>query len=74
MDLFPRIADGSSAVMGSAIFRYWVLPFEALSVLLLAALVGAIVLSRGGAPGAGSDEAGADGSDRAGAGAGEGER
>ncbi len=31
---------------GSAIFRGWVLPFEALSVLLLAALVGAIVLSR----------------------------
>jgi NADH-quinone oxidoreductase subunit J len=27
-------------------FRYWVLPFEALSVLLLSALVGAIVLSR----------------------------
>ena len=28
------------------IFRSWVLPFEVLSVLLLAALVGAIVLSR----------------------------
>lgn len=32
--------------MGAAIFRGWVLPFEVLSVLLLAALVGAIVVSR----------------------------
>ncbi|NGN69889.1 NADH-quinone oxidoreductase subunit J [Streptomyces sp. A7024] len=39
-------AQGTTAVMGEALFRYWVLPFEALSVLLLAALVGAIVLSR----------------------------
>jgi NADH-quinone oxidoreductase subunit J len=31
---------------GTAVFRAWVLPFEVLSVLLLAALVGAIVLSR----------------------------
>ena len=37
---------GSSASAGEAIFRAWVLPFEILSVLLLAALVGAIVLSR----------------------------
>jgi NADH-quinone oxidoreductase subunit J len=37
---------GSAEVNGSAIFRSWVLPFELLSVLLLAALVGAIVLSR----------------------------
>jgi NADH-quinone oxidoreductase subunit J len=28
------------------VFRQWVLPFEVVSVLLLAALVGAIVLSR----------------------------
>ncbi|MFI7338733.1 NADH-quinone oxidoreductase subunit J [Streptomyces sp. NPDC050085] len=39
-------ARGSTAVTGSILFRHWVLPFEALSVLLLAALVGAIVLSR----------------------------
>jgi len=32
--------------MGAALFRSWVLPFEVLSVLLLAALVGAIVVSR----------------------------
>jgi NADH-quinone oxidoreductase subunit J len=39
-------ARGSTTVSGEIIFRHWVLPFEALSVLLLAALVGAIVLSR----------------------------
>ncbi|MFI7307803.1 NADH-quinone oxidoreductase subunit J [Streptomyces hygroscopicus] len=38
--------QGSTAVSGESLFRHWVLPFEALSVLLLAALVGAIVLSR----------------------------
>nr|WP_307866031.1 NADH-quinone oxidoreductase subunit J [Streptomyces smyrnaeus] len=38
--------QGSSEVTGTALFRHWVLPFEALSVLLLAALVGAIVLSK----------------------------
>jgi NADH-quinone oxidoreductase subunit J len=40
----PR--GGSAGAAGEAIFRGWVLPFEVLSVLLLAALVGAIVLSR----------------------------
>jgi NADH-quinone oxidoreductase subunit J len=39
-------AAGSAKVTGESLFRNWVLPFEALSVLLLAALVGAIVLSR----------------------------
>jgi len=37
---------GSGSVIGAAMFRYWVLPFEALSVLLLAALVGAIAISK----------------------------
>jgi NADH-quinone oxidoreductase subunit J len=32
--------------MGAVLFSRWVLPFEVLSVLLLAALVGAIVMSR----------------------------
>ncbi|GAA2978472.1 hypothetical protein JCM13580A_26770 [Streptomyces drozdowiczii] len=41
-------AQGSTKATGSFLFRNWVLPFEALSVLLLAALVGAIVLSRKG--------------------------
>ncbi len=39
-------APGSAATIGGAVFRTWVLPFEVVSVLLLAALVGAIVLSR----------------------------
>ena len=37
---------GSAEVTGATIFQKWVLPFEVLSVLLLAALIGAIVLSR----------------------------
>ncbi|MEV8637363.1 NADH-quinone oxidoreductase subunit J [Streptosporangium sp. NPDC051023] len=37
---------GSAKEIGSSVFRNWVLPFEVLSVLLLAALIGAIVLSR----------------------------
>ncbi|MFF2650883.1 NADH-quinone oxidoreductase subunit J [Streptomyces sp. NPDC058045] len=45
IDLEGPVA-GSTAVTGASLFRHWVLPFEALSVLLLAALVGAIVLSR----------------------------
>ncbi|GAA0361180.1 NADH-quinone oxidoreductase subunit J [Microbispora corallina] len=38
--------QGAAKPLGSSVFRTWVLPFEALSVLLLAALIGAIVLSR----------------------------
>ena len=38
---------GSAHALGSAIFRAWVVPFEVLSVLLLASLIGAVVLSRG---------------------------
>jgi NADH-quinone oxidoreductase subunit J len=37
---------GSAAAIGSSVFGSWALPFEVLSLLLLAALVGAIVLSR----------------------------
>jgi NADH-quinone oxidoreductase subunit J len=44
--------QGSSRATGVSLFRHWVLPFEALSVLLLAALVGAIVLSRRADPAA----------------------
>ncbi|MFH8795694.1 NADH-quinone oxidoreductase subunit J [Streptomyces sp. NPDC017941] len=52
--------QGTTDVTGSILFRHWVLPFEALSVLLLAALVGAIVLSRRNAtrPDTGSPDAG----------------
>jgi NADH-quinone oxidoreductase subunit J len=41
-----RAPIGSAQADGAAIFRSWVLPFEVVSVLLLAALVGAIVLVR----------------------------
>lgn len=37
---------GTAKALGGNIFHDWVLPFEVLSVLLLAALVGAIVLSK----------------------------
>jgi NADH-quinone oxidoreductase subunit J len=37
---------GTAERLGSDLFRSWVLPFELVSVLLLSALVGAIVLSR----------------------------
>jgi NADH-quinone oxidoreductase subunit J len=35
-----------TVLLGRALFTTWVLPFEAVSILLLAALVGAIVLAR----------------------------
>jgi NADH-quinone oxidoreductase subunit J len=44
--LKARVGNGSAQALGASLFRTWVLPFEALSVLLLAALIGAIVLSR----------------------------
>jgi NADH-quinone oxidoreductase subunit J len=46
LDLGEDPTRGTARSAGEAVFRSWVLPFEALSVLLLAALVGAIVLSR----------------------------
>ncbi|MFN8034983.1 MAG: NADH-quinone oxidoreductase subunit J [Acidimicrobiia bacterium] len=39
-------AKGSSTVLGSAIFRDFLVPFEVVSLLLLAALIGAVVLAR----------------------------
>lgn len=39
-------SGGSARSLGAALFQSWVLPFELLSVLLLAALIGAVVLSR----------------------------
>jgi NADH-quinone oxidoreductase subunit J len=47
---------GSAQMTGATVFEKWVLPFEVLSVLLLAALIGAIVLSRGDGSGAGRDK------------------
>ena len=40
----PVVGDGKA--IGTSVFRYYVLPFEIASVLLLAALVGAVVLTR----------------------------
>jgi NADH-quinone oxidoreductase subunit J len=42
----PAPGSGSTAVLGDSLFRGFVLPFEAVSFVLLAALIGAIVLSR----------------------------
>jgi NADH-quinone oxidoreductase subunit J len=39
-------APGTAERMGDSLFHTWVLPFELVSVLLLAALIGAIVVSR----------------------------
>jgi NADH-quinone oxidoreductase subunit J len=41
-----RVETAGPELMGQVLFSRWVLPFEVLSVLLLAALVGAIVMSR----------------------------
>ena len=41
-----RPGFGSTLDLGESLFRQWVLPFEAVSFLLLAALIGAVVLSR----------------------------
>ena len=38
--------SGDTGTVGEALFRTYVLPFEAISFLLLAALIGAIVLAR----------------------------
>jgi len=41
-----ELAQATSEAIGESIFRQYVLPFEAVSFVLLAALIGAIVLSR----------------------------
>jgi NADH-quinone oxidoreductase subunit J len=43
----PDLARGAARPLGEAIFGGWLLPFELLSVLLLAALVAALAVSRG---------------------------
>jgi NADH-quinone oxidoreductase subunit J len=45
-DRIVNRAATATAALGTSLFRNFVLPFEAVSVLLLAALVGAIVLAR----------------------------
>jgi NADH-quinone oxidoreductase subunit J len=41
-----RLAHSTSAAIGESMFSRFVLPFEAISFLLLAALIGAVVLAR----------------------------
>lgn len=43
----PDLARGRARPLGEAVFGGWLLPFELLSVLLLAALVAALAVSRG---------------------------
>lgn len=51
-DAFPwsdpkvQLGHATTGVVGESLFRRYVLPFEAVSFVLLAALIGAIVLSR----------------------------
>jgi NADH-quinone oxidoreductase subunit J len=56
IDLDSGSPQGTTEATGRILFQHWVLPFEALSVLLLAALVGAIVLSRRGSERSGTGE------------------
>jgi NADH-quinone oxidoreductase subunit J len=46
IDLDRAVPHGSARAVGDEVFRNFVLPFEVASVLLLAALIGAVVLSR----------------------------
>ena len=46
IDVERAVPHGSARAVGDEVFRDFVLPFEIASVLLLAALVGAVVLSR----------------------------
>jgi NADH-quinone oxidoreductase subunit J len=40
------VSQGSTANVGNSVFRQYLVPFEVVSMLLLAALVGAVVLAR----------------------------
>ena len=45
-DHFSKMETIDSKVIGNALFSEWVLPFEILSILLLSAMLGAIVIAR----------------------------
>jgi NADH-quinone oxidoreductase subunit J len=47
-----RFNVSRTSQIGAVIFRDWVLPFEVVSILLLAALIGAVVIARRDEPGA----------------------
>lgn len=55
------VPAGNAERIGTEIFREWVLPFEVLSVLLLAALIGAIVISQSRAERSDAERSNADG-------------
>lgn len=40
------VNEGSSGIIGKALFTVYVLPFEIISILLLVAIVGAVILAR----------------------------
>ena len=63
--IYALPVPGTTERMGAELFGSWVLPFEVLSILLLSALVGAIVLSRPdiGAPRAKTPTAGTPGAE-----------
>lgn len=44
--ILPVRAEGNTAVVGSAMFLRYLLPFELISILLLAAVLGAVVLGK----------------------------
>jgi len=44
---FAKMQVSNSKVMGELLFSGWVLPFEIVSILLLTAMLGAIVIARG---------------------------
>jgi NADH-quinone oxidoreductase subunit J len=44
--LVPPTAEGLTAKLGSLLFTHFALPFELLSLLLLVAMIGAILLSK----------------------------
>lgn len=41
-----RVAEGAGKTLGELLLTKWVLPFEVVSVLLLAALIGAVVIAK----------------------------
>ena len=49
-DSFSTMDTVSSKVVGKLLFSEWVLPFEIVSILLLSAMVGAIVIARKNIP------------------------
>jgi len=41
-----EIVMGSAEAIGAALYSEWLFPFEAISILLLVAMIGAVVLTR----------------------------